>query len=293
MEFKVNKGINRLKELTVWCIMSAICLGGVFISARFSGYTIAGILAERYLEVILSFILVTFPILFEMVFDVLPITALNEKLKREKGNVSYPQSIEYEVNTTNRVPVESDGGSQANDENVSSVRSRQGANDRLIQYSSESRLISKNILRRAGIYLLVGVMIAATGLLFFYLRGIVGGVPRDVTAAVFVLAPHFGILFFIEILAFFFLRQHRAAMDEFRYYEAVARAREEMFVKFLLLEDNCAVNLVDAIKNGEFSSQTSDLAPGYSTELLEARKLEGSDLAGLAKILEGLAEFKK
>jgi hypothetical protein len=47
--------------------------------------------------------------------------------------------------------------------------------------------------------------------------------------------PRFGILFFIETIAFFFLRQYRTAMDEYRYFEAIKRKREENFVLLCLL----------------------------------------------------------
>ena len=42
------------------------------------------------------------------------------------------------------------------------------------------------------------------------------------------LLPGFGILFFIEFVAFFFLRQYRSAMDEFPVYDAIRRNREEI-----------------------------------------------------------------
>ena len=50
------------------------------------------------------------------------------------------------------------------------------------------------------------------------------------------LAPRFGILFFIELIAFFFLRQYKAAMEEFRYYEAIKRQREETLALVAMLK---------------------------------------------------------
>ncbi len=50
----------------------------------------------------------------------------------------------------------------------------------------------------------------------------------DYVERALVLLPGFGILFFIEFVAFFFLRQYRSALDEFRYYDAIRRNREEI-----------------------------------------------------------------
>ncbi len=283
---------DRIKEFSLWWITSTILIGGVFLSARFSGYTISGILAERYYQVILSFLLVLFPIIFEMIFGTLPIAGIRERLDRRRASTSYSK-LSGGDNRVDATHVESEDGLYEDTDIKLGSKFYPSPAGKLIRYSLDSRVISKNIYRRAGTYLLVGVMIAVTGLLFFYLKGFVGDIPRDITTAVFLFAPRFGILFFVEILAFYFLRLHRAAMDEYKYYETIARSREEMLVVLLLLENNCPQNLVDAIKDDKLSSKTTGLAPGYSTEVLEARKLEGSDLAGMAKILEGLAAFKK
>jgi hypothetical protein len=54
------------------------------------------------------------------------------------------------------------------------------------------------------------------------------------TEVLFFFGSRFGVLFFIEFVAFFFLRQYRATMDEFRYYETAQRNREDNLMILVL-----------------------------------------------------------
>jgi uncharacterized membrane protein len=87
--------------------------------------------------------------------------------------------------------------------------------------------LTKKIYTGAGVYLIVGVIVAFTGLLFFYMRNRDLPIEHDYLDRFLSLLPGFGILFFIELVAFFFLRQCRAAMDEFRYFDAILRSRKD------------------------------------------------------------------
>lgn len=111
---------------------------------------------------------------------------------------------------------------------------------------------------------------------------------------VVVLAPKFGILFFIELVAFFFLKQYRSAMDEFRYYEAVQRKREEILVLIKLAFDGGkGAEVLELVKNGCFFSEGKVLGKDQSTEIIESRKLEKSELEILDKVIEVVSRSKK
>lgn len=157
-----------------------------------------------------------------------------------------------------------------------------------------SRNLAKTVFTRAGVYLMVGAITAFSGLIFFYLQGNIIKASPTLIENLVLLAPRFGILISIEVIAFFFLKQYKSAMDEFRYFETISRIREEMRFSYgvhKFSKENLSV--LEAVKAGSFSSRIAPLENGQTTEVLEARKIEGSELAGLAKIIEGIAALKK
>ena len=109
------------------------------------------------------------------------------------------------------------------------------------------------------------------------------------------LASRFGILFFVELVAFFFFRQYRSAMEEFRYFESVQRKREETFVLVRLMkEQDNKVDIDRLIKTTEgFSSTAGKLAVGESTELLESRRITKDEMENvLTSILAKMFQSK-
>jgi len=145
----------------------------------------------------------------------------------------------------------------------------------LAAFVQSSRKLPQQILSRARIYLFLGVIIAFAGVFWFSLQppdpaprapNFFGDVLRH--------APRFGVLFFIEFIAIFFLRQYRSDMEEFRYYEAIQRKREDAFllVRFMKEQDQ-KVDIARLVDICIHSSGVDKLAAGESTELLEAKKL--------------------
>lgn len=105
--------------------------------------------------------------------------------------------------------------------------------------------------------------------------------------------PKFGILFFIEFVAFFFLRLYRSAMDEFRYYESIARRREEVSALLMLsAESEPKINLMELLKSDSYFSRVSVLEKDQTTEIIEARKLEKGELELLGKVVESVVKAK-
>lgn len=59
----------------------------------------------------------------------------------------------------------------------------------------------------------------------------------DLTSRLLQILPRFGVLFFIEYIAFFFLKQYRILMEEYRYYEAIKRERQDILSVYLLVKE--------------------------------------------------------
>lgn len=159
--------------------------------------------------------------------------------------------------------------------------------------------LSKDIYSRGSLYLLFGVIFSIVGLVFFYSQvhasdslplAIGTKASANFVNELIYLAPKFGILFFIELISFFFLKQYRVTMDEFRYYEAIKRSREETLAVVKLLSVNSSnVDYMSVLDRLKFSSNVGRLESGQTTELLEARKFDKDELDFLAKIAEVVA----
>lgn len=159
----------------------------------------------------------------------------------------------------------------------------------LVKESSE---LSVKLFNRAAVYMLVGVAIAFLGLGVFW--ALTGGDPgQDASSLVERLpglAARFGILFFIESIAFFMLRQYRVAMDEFRHFHQVARMREDSLAVLILAEERNEPVEFDALVGAcGFFREAGRLNQGETTELLEATKGATDDLKLIERVLDLLA----
>ena len=163
----------------------------------------------------------------------------------------------------------------------------------LASLADESKRLSTALYTRSGVYLIIGVLVAFSGLGFFYLQTLSLPDGDSLLSQFSALAPRFGILFFIELIAFFFLRQYKAAMEEFRYYEAIKRQREETLALVAMLKRRKSdVNLLDLVKQGVFYSSAGKLAAGETTEVLESKKLTKDEMAVFEKIIEVLGRTR-
>jgi hypothetical protein len=83
-------------------------------------------------------------------------------------------------------------------------------------------------------------------------------------------------------------------MDEFRYYEAVARVREEVVALFCLASDSGSpLQPLELVKYDSYFSKAGLLSKGQSTEILETRKMEKNEIDLLEKVVDTLARAKK
>jgi hypothetical protein len=243
------------------------------------------LLTDSTVAVFYSAIILAVPFVFRMTFGFLPIEALRagfaqsrfarqdpDVLIRERGHQLWPSELADALQFSTR-----------ND-----------PRELLFRFALESRQLSERIYTRAGVYLVVGVFIAIGGLAFFYIRTIYLPPYSHWADHALALLPGFGVLFFIEFVALFFLRQHRAAMDDFRYYDAVRCHREENLVILTMFKENTdIVPTADVIKAMNIYSGSQKLMEGETTEILETRRLQRDDLVIFEKLIDAFSAAKK
>ncbi|UTZ28024.1 hypothetical protein HB761_15595 [Vibrio campbellii] len=218
-----------------------------------------------------------FPLLFLQVFGVMPLEALRNRKTNSNSNKEAVQ-IRGHGNVINITEPASDKL------NSSGELSTKGY---LLQLVTEADILSRKIYNRSGVYLLFGVLIAFSGIVYFSISP--ASIPEgaNLTQSFMTLAPRFGILFFIEFIAFFFLKQYRSAMDEFRHYDSLKRNRESQLAIFLMATDNFTEqNFVTVANEMSFFNKQGVLAQGETTELLEASKLNNSDIEALKALAQ-------
>lgn len=154
--------------------------------------------------------------------------------------------------------------------------------------AKSSRVIARGLYDRSGVYLIVGVGSALAGLGVFYIVRLNTAAvnPRDLISVATSFLPATGMLVLMELIAFFFLRQSRAMMDEFRHFEALARHREEVLASLRIAEDqDSPISISAFVENGNFFSRNERLGAGESTEIIEGRKLERTEIDLLEKVV--------
>ena len=167
----------------------------------------------------------------------------------------------------------------------------------LSSFALESSDIATNIYRRAGLYLTAGAMIAFSGLgAFLYIRAVLtpSNPTSDIVQRLLDLVPGVGVLFFIEFVALFFLRQYRAAMNDFRYYDAVKRHRQEsLVILHMFAEDkSVVVPAAEVIKAMSMYSTAGKLGKDETTEILETRRMERDEMILFEKIADRFIEIR-
>jgi hypothetical protein len=169
-------------------------------------------------------------------------------------------------------------------------------------YIARSQDAARIAQRRPNALLFVGTIIAAAGLIFFVLTlpgsryGFLDSTPSaisdariDFWSSTIQLLPRLLMLIFIQVLAGFFLRQYRSAMEDFRYYESVLRHREAEYLSYSLrkkMEDKRALlKFGDELLKDRVFGQ---LGRGQTTATLEAQKAEINEFGSIIERLTAL-----
>lgn len=270
---------RRMLEIYLWVIFAALASWPFTRDALFLAPSIRDAASVQSTWIFVGVGVLLFPILFQLIFGLLPFEAIRQWTTAEHGGQLSDRRAEVE-GTADRIVTEFASYRWVLDSPDSSQKL-------LGCLSMLSAAVAKGIYSRSGVYLIVGVFIAFTGLLFFYSQTTELKGSEHIQDTIFAYAPRFGILFFIELIAFFFLRQYRAAMDEYRYYEAIQRHREELLALIVLSkEQSKPVDIESLLNKGAFYSRTQLLDKEQTTEILESRKLEKNELELLEKMVD-------
>lgn len=270
---KITKFSSRIIEMYIWLFIGLIIFLPEFLFMQ-RYYSIEKFLFEAYNKLLLSIGIVIFPILFKLIFGVLPIEAI--RIRREEKS-----SIE-------KIHIKE----QYTKEKEESLSNEDIKLNILELHLNEANMLAKKIYSRAGAYLLVGCLIAFAGIFIFYsplfnntLNNIKNPSYLDI---IFNYLPRFGAMIFIEVIAFFFLNQYKIMMEEFRYYERIKRRREDNLAILNLVEGSKdEVTLNKILEHCVFEdSTTRELNENTTTELLELHKQNGDDLKVFDKIID-------
>lgn len=288
-----SRAVNRMLELYIWIFISLIvAFRPIFVGFTY-GLNSQNLLLDFYTEVLLAILTLLFPYLFKLIFDEFPFEYLRN---RKKNRNQYSSSKDLEETFEVRKETE----------NRQEVLPKQEATVEelhiLESYLRKAQKVADKIYSRGGAYLLIGCLIAFVGVLFFYFQSValhnsikVTDKDFDYSRLLLEYLPRIGTLIFVEAIAFFFLRQYRQTMEEFRYYEAIKRQRENQYAIFKLIADfNDKPELFDKlISYCAFGENPSKLSQGETTTLIETEKIIPKDSELFDKLIELVKISKK
>jgi hypothetical protein len=154
---------------------------------------------------------------------------------------------------------------------------------------------SDKIYSRSNAFLLVGAFIAIAGVVFFTIQ--FSFTSRSINMSLPYLfelnLQRFGSLIFIEGIAFFFLRQYSNSMEDFRYYEAIKRQRENHYMVGLLFKEETNEFAKQFVETCDFVANPNKPSKDETTQLLEAKKVIGADPDVLQKFINLVKLTKK
>lgn len=267
-------------EYFLWLIAGCAVAARFFIAYSRAPQLVYVAIEEHYFELLLGTLLTLFPFVFYQIFGKSPLQAIkNRRPDSERQNIVVHGD-------GNVIQVAKGKESKREGELAPSTA------ELLFQLAKNAEILSNKIYVRSGVYLIFGVLIAFSGIAYFSLQSIsVAVASPEISTLLVALAPRFGILFFIEFIAFFFLKQYRAAMDEFRHYDTVKRNRESQLAIFLMATKEFSErNFTTVIDKANFFEQIGKLGSGETTELLESNKINKNELETIKELL---SEFIK
>lgn len=188
--------IFKLIEMWFWGILLITSFLLIFlVSFRKDLFNISDLEDKHYVLFYLLPLVALFPFLFYFIFTKLPI-----------------EFFRYKVNN----PV-----SNAREETAQKI-------DFIDLQIKESTDIAERLYSNSRAYLMIGCLVALAGVAIFYapIWQTTTHISIDLTSSLLDILPRFGALFFIEYIALFFLKQYRILLEDYRYYEAIKRDRQ-------------------------------------------------------------------
>ena len=201
-----NRLKNKVKELSLWYILALASMLYIVVSAFYAGSFRPMDLVNKYAIAfflcVFSFI---FPLLFDFIFMKLPFELFRDKITMSEVDSSLEMLEDIELI------------------------------DRQIK---ESTQIAERLYSNSKAYLMIGCLVSLAGVAIFYAPFWQTATMQsiDFTLRLLDFLPRFGALFFIEYIALFFLKQYRILLEDYRYYEAIKRERQQLKMFLYLLD---------------------------------------------------------
>jgi hypothetical protein len=276
---KVDKASYRQLEIVIWLILATVVY--IYPISHLLSKTVAitpyTLLLYHYPYVFVSIFFIVFPILFRLIFGFFPFEFIRIKQKIKTGIIvenkgDAPVTITYEV------PEET-------------------PKDYKQVCINESKAIAERVFARSGVYLLAGTLTAFAGIMVFYspLFDQSKATTEDITQRLLDFLPRFGALFFIEFIAIFFLRQFRIMHEEYRYYEAIKRKRQDNFNLLELIEKfkDKPELIKSVIELYSENSSLGKLAKDETTQILETQKILNQQTDILGKMFDWIKDLRR
>lgn len=234
------------------------------------------VISHDYYKFLLAIIIGLFPILFRLIFYSLPL----EYIRDRKNS---PREIRIENSNNIQVTIANEKDDDVNEK------------DFAIYCIRESEKISERIFSRSGVYLLVGCLIAFVGVAIFY-SPFYGQLQQGIDWKTTLLnyLPRFGALFLVEFIAFFFLKQYRIMLEEYRYYEAIKRNRQDNYniVELVRLYEEKPDLLKSILASISNEYPTEKMNKEEVSKILEVEKTVNQDLDIFVKLNELVKTIK-
>lgn len=275
-------------ELIAW--LAITCIVGIRIIHALTSGMSKFIFEYYYLDLLLTLIVFLFPYLFKLIYTEFPFQSLREKridriIEKSKSKIYSSREISI---TQNKL--------------YSHEGKMKFELDIIKEYQNQAEKLATQIYSRSSVYLLIGCLIAFGGVGFFYFQSI--SLFKDTDSKLLSSElmytfhqslPRIGILIFVEAIAFFFLKQYKSTMEEFRYYESIKRQRENQYLVTHLAQsyqDNSEYfeKLVTQLK---LNDNPNKLFKEESTQVLENQKLSAQESDVVDKFIDLLKIVKK
>lgn len=281
---RYKENLNIRIEMIIWILIAGIVGWKLYYNAIKQEYFNQNDLINI---ILVSSMVIIIPILSRTIFGVLPLQFLRK--------LSEPETKSFSDNPkTPKINSLDNSDSKIKEDEYKYFNSE----EYLISLSVSSDKLSKKLFTRSSSYLFIGSIIAIIGIVYFSYQSIeIVQLAKPNWEMLIQFLPRFGALFFIEFVAFFFLKQYRITMDDFKYYESIKRQRESNLVILKLQSDSKYTKdkekLELLIKNLDLFSNPTLLKENESTEFLENRKFSNEELNIMNNIIEQISKVKK
>lgn len=233
--------------------------------------------------------IITIKILSKNIFD--------KKTKSTKNNNNgWSQILDEKLDTTinAKTIIENNSTNVRREKSTSKIEDKKNRelSDYLDDYINESSEISERIYDSSKNYLFTGLVVAFLGLIIFVLLGLFINPSvenKHILDKLLGYLPRFGTLFFVEFIAFFFLKQYRILLEEYRYYESIKRDRQHKKIILEIVnqyrsEPDCMKLIIDYMS--KHSVHVQEITGNHKVELEKALYKD-------MDILDKLVEFSK